>query len=49
MKHRILKKFVKAYRPYGTSRKGSLVRWWTRKRQKQRNYVRKHHGTVILI
>lgn len=66
MKHRILKKFVKAYRPYGTDRegirigmkeeghgkywhRGSLVRWWTRERHKQRKDVRKHPGTVIWI
>lgn len=66
MKHRILKKFVKAYRPYGTDSKGihigmkeeghgkywhrgSLVRWWTRERHKQRKDVRKHPGTVIWI
>lgn len=59
MKRRVLKKFVKAYRPYGTDREGfrlgmkeeghgkywhhgSLVRWWTRERHKQRKYARTH-------
>lgn len=64
MKHRILKKFVKAYRPYGNDRKGirlgmkeeghckywyrgSIVRWWTRERRKQKKYVRKHPECVF--
>lgn len=29
--------------------RGSIVRWWTRERHKQRKYVRKHPGTVIWI
>ena len=58
MKRRILKKFVKAYAPYGLSpdsvllgmkeegnskywHRGSLVRWWTRERHKQRKFLRK--------
>ena len=59
MKRRILKKFVKAYAPYGLSpdsvllgmceeanckywNRGSLVRWWTRERHKQRKFLRKN-------
>ena len=59
MKRRILKKFVKAYAPYGLSpdsvilgmkeegsckywHRGSLVRWWTRYRHKQRKFLRKN-------
>ena len=59
MKRRILKKFVKAYAPYGLSpdsvvlgmkeegsckywHRGSLVRWWTRYRHKQRKFSRKN-------
>ena len=59
MNRRILKKFVKAYRPYGLSpdgvllgmkkegsskywHRGSLVRWWTRERHRQRKFLRKN-------
>ena len=59
MKRRTLKKFVKAYAPYGLSpdsvllgmkeegsskywHRGSLVRWWTRERHKQRKFLRKN-------
>ena len=66
MKRRILKKFVKAYRPYGISRegvllgmeeegsskywhRGSLVRWWTRERHKQRKFERKHPNFEFII
>ena len=66
MKRRILKKFVKAYRPYDLSRdavllgmkeeanskywhRGSVVRWWTHERNKQRKYVRNHTRFEFLI
>lgn len=66
MKRRILKKFVKAYRPYGLSHegvllgmkeegnckhwhRGSLVRWWTHHRHKQRKFLRTHPGFELLI
>ena len=66
MKRRILKKFVKAYRPYGLSpdavllgmweeanskywHHGSLVRWWTHERHKQRKFLRKHPGFEVLF
>lgn len=66
MKRRVLKKFVKAYRPYGTDRegicmgmkeeghgkywrRGSLVRWWTRHRHKQRKFLRTHPSFDFLI
>lgn len=43
MKHRILKKFVKAYRPYGLSREGVLLG------MKEEGHVRKHPECVIWI
>ena len=66
MKRRILKKFVKAYRPYGLSRegillgmkeegsskywhRGSVVRWWTHERYKQRKFLRKHPNFKFII
>lgn len=66
MKRRTLKKFVKAYRPYGLSpdavllgmweeanskywHRGSLVRWWTHERHKQRKFLRKHHNFEFLV
>ena len=66
MKRRILKKFVKAYRPYGISRegvllgmkeegnckywnRGSLVRWWTHERHKQRKFLRKHPNFKFIV
>lgn len=66
MKRRILKKFVKAYRPYGLSpdavllgmweeanskywHQGSLVRWWTRERHKQRKFLRKRPNFEFLF
>ena len=66
MKRRILKKFVKAYRPYGISRegvllgmkeegsskywrRGSVVRWWTHERHKQRKFERKHPNFEFII
>ena len=66
MKRRILKKFVKAYAPYGLSPDsvllgmkeegnskywhcGSVVRWWTRERHKQRKFLRKHPNFEFLF
>ena len=66
MKRRILKKFVKAYRPYGFSRegillgmkeegssknwhRGSVVRWCTHERYKQRKFLRKHPNFKFII
>ena len=66
MKRRILKKFVKAYRPYDLSRdavllgmkeeanskywhRGSVVRWWTHERHKQRKFLRKHHNFEFIV
>ena len=66
MKRRILKKFVKAYAPYGLSpdsvllgmkeegsskywHRGSVVRWWTHERHKQRKFLRKHPNFEFII
>ena len=66
MKRRILKKFVKAYAPYGLSpdsvllgmkeeanskywHRGSVVRWWTRERHKQRKFLRKYPNFEFLV
>ena len=66
MKRRILKKFVKAYHPYGLSsdgvllgmkeegsskywHRGSVVRWWTHERYKQRKFLRKHPNFEFII
>lgn len=66
MKRRILKKFIKAYAPYGLSpdsvllgmkeegnskywHRGSVVRWWTHERHKQRKFLRKHPGFEVLF
>ena len=66
MKRRILKKFVKAYAPYGLSpdsvllgmkeegnskywQRGSVVRWWTHERHKQRKFLRKHPNFKFII
>ena len=66
MKRRILKKFVKAYRPYDLSRdavllgmkeeanskywhRGSVVRWWTHERNKQRKFLRKHPNFEFIV
>ena len=66
MKRRILKKFVKAYRPYDLSRdavllgmkeeanskywhRGSVVRWWTHERYKQRKFLRKHPNFKFIV
>lgn len=66
MKRRTLKKFVKAYRPYGLSpdavllgmweeakskywHSGSVVRWWTHERHKQRKFLRKYPNFEFLV
>lgn len=66
MKRRILKKFVKAYTPYGISpdgvllgmkeegnskywHRGSVVRWWTHERHKQRKFLRKHPNFKFIM